>query len=489
MRRRACLLLPCLLALLAWPAAAPAQQLLTGFSDQSTFSNADPAVRQLSLRRAKEARASIIRTEISWGGVSRTEPPTPQAAVDPSWMGYDWAGTDAHVRDVVAAGLQPFLLINGAPRWAEGPDRPPVSEDAPNGSWRPDAGAYGRFAEAAARRYSGTTPDPLNPGATLPRVKDWQAWNEPNLTNFITPQWRRTNNGIAPESPEIYRPMLNAFYAGVKRVDPSNVVVTAGTAPFGDLHRGDRRMQPAMFTRALLCVRGRARPKPFKRCPGGPVHFDVLAHHPYPIGSPHRTALNADDVNIPDIGKLTGPLRVATRAGFVSPRNAKPVWATEFSWDSKPPDPEAISTALQARYLAGSLYVLWRQGVDVAIWYLMRDEAPDPSYDKSLQAGVFFRGKTLEDDRPKPSYTAFRFPFAAYIEKGIARAWGIAPVDGAVTLQARHDGKWRTLATVQPGAGRVFKHRLHVGKGTPLRALAGDERSLTWIAAPPLVGL
>jgi hypothetical protein len=404
-------------------------------------------------------------------------------------MGYDWATTDTFVRDAVAAGLRPLMLINAAPRWAEGPNRPRVDDDHPTGSWRPDAAAFGRFAEAAARRYSGTTPDPQNPGATLPRIRDWQAWNEPNLTNFITPQWRQVKNGFKPESPEIYRPMLNAFYAGVKRVDPANVVATAGTAPFGDLHRGDRRMQPALFDRTLFCIRGRKHPRALPTCPGGPVHFDVIAHHPYPIGSPHRTALNADDVNIPDMGKLTGPMRVAIRAGYVLPRKTKRIWATEFSWDTKPPDPGAISTALQARYLAGTLYVLWRQGVDVAVWYLMRDEAPDPSYDKTLQSGIYFRGKTFEQDRPKPSYTAFRFPFTAYIEQGIARVWGIAPVDGTVLVEAKRKGRWRQILHVTPKAGRVFKHRLHIASGTPLRARVGTERSLTFVAAPPLVGL
>ena len=203
-------------------------------------------------------------------------------------MGYDWAGTDAHVRDAVAAGLQPILLVNGAPRWAEGPNRPPVSEDAPTGSWRPDAAAFGRFAEAAARRYSGTTPDPLTPGAMLPRVKDWQAWNEPNLTNFITPQWRRTSSGFEPESPDIYRPLLNAFYAGVKRADPSNVVATAGTAPFGDLHRGDRRMQPAEFVRYLFCVRGRKKPRALRRCPA--ARCASTSSRTTPTPSARRTA-------------------------------------------------------------------------------------------------------------------------------------------------------------------------------------------------------
>ena len=41
--------------------------------------------------------------------------------------------------------------------------------------------------------------------------------------------------------------MLNAFYAGVRSVSSRALVVTAGTAPFGDPRRGGTRMAPALF--------------------------------------------------------------------------------------------------------------------------------------------------------------------------------------------------------------------------------------------------
>src|SRR5204863_108897 len=81
-------------------------------------------------------------------------------------------------------------------------------------------------------------PDPQRPGVSLPRVRYWQAWNEPNLTNFLTPQWSRRHGHLVAASPGIYRHLLNAFYAGVKAARRSDVVVTAGTAPFGDHRRG-----------------------------------------------------------------------------------------------------------------------------------------------------------------------------------------------------------------------------------------------------------
>ena len=487
--RRAAALLVAMLALPAFPAAAPAQRLLTGFSDQDVFSSKDPTERRVALQHAKDAHASVIRTEISWGGVSRAEPPTPAAATDPNWMGYDWAGTDAHVRDAVAAGLQPILLVNGAPRWAEGADRPPVSEDAPTGSWRPNAAAYGRFAEAAARRYSGTTARPADPRRDAAARALLAGLERAQPHELHHPQWRRTDNGFQPESPEIYRPMLNAFYAGVKRADPSNVVATAGTAPFGDLHRGDRRMQPAEFVRYLFCVRGRQRPRALRRCPGGPVRFDVLAHHPYPIGSPHRTALNADDVNIPDIGKLTGPDARRDAQGLRAPAQDEEDLGDGVLLGHEAARPRgdldapagALPRGLPLRPVAPGR---GRRGLVPHARHGAASRATTRPCSPASSSAATRSSRTRPSRPTAPSGSPSRRTSSTVI----ARAWGIPPVPGPVVIEARRNGRWRALRTVRKRVGGVFKQRLRVAKGTPLRARVGSERSLTFVATPPLVG-
>ena len=126
------------------------------------------------------------------------------------------------------------MLLSDAPGWAEGPNRPPVSPTVPAGVWKPSAKDYGAFSEAAAKRYSGTFPDPLNPGQLLPRVTDWQGWNEPNLNIYLTPQWTRSAASSTMPAPTPSAPMMNAFYTGIKAASTSNLVVTAGTSPFGD---------------------------------------------------------------------------------------------------------------------------------------------------------------------------------------------------------------------------------------------------------------
>lgn len=438
----------------------------------------DGPERSQAIVNAKTAGAQVWRFELNWSDVAPTAPPDGKTAADPGWTGYTWERTDARIRAISAAGFRPVPRVSVAPEWAEGPDRPPVAGgNAPRGTWRPSPSSFGRFAAALAKRYSGEFPDPLNPGATLPSIRDWQAWNEPNLTAFLSPQWRRSSSRFIASSPGHYARLLNAFYTAVKRVSPRNQVITAGTAPFGDLNDGDPRMPPARFWRELLCVSGGAVPKA-KRC-GRTVRFDALAHHPYPIGPPRRTARNKDDVVVPDLRKITRLLPAALRAGTVRPRRAKPLWITEISWDSRP-DPDGLSLNDQAQYLQASLYVLWRQGAQVVTWWNSRDEPPNPSFAATYQSGVFLRGSTPAEDRPKPSFTAFRFPFTAYRTNGVARLWGKTPDARSVTIQAQQGGRWVTAARLRAGSNRIFTGRLRVGPNTPLRAVAGTDTSLTW---------
>jgi hypothetical protein len=464
------------LTLVAAPAAHGAG-LRLGFTDENAFARATDGDAALDLQRVAGAGGSVVRFELKWRAVAPAAPPDDATARDPGWSGYDWSGVDQTVRRIRAAGLDPLPIVHSAPAWAEGPGR---ATDARSGTWNPSAAAYGAFAVALARRYSGTYPDPTGAGGALPAVRSWQVWNEPNLSNFLGPQWTSARK---PNSPALYRGLLNAFYAGVKSVSAKNVVVTAGTAPFGDLKAGDPRMPPALFWRTLLCVKQAKGKLVSTRCTTK-VRFDAAAHHPYPIGPPDRKARNADDMVVPDLGKLTKPLAVALKAGTVLPRKPKQLWATEISWDSRP-DPDGLTADLQARYLEGALYTLWRQGVDVVTWWLLRDDAPKPSYAATYQSGIFFRGATPAEDTPKPSYTAFRFPFTAYRSRGVAQLWGMVPPTSAgkrttVVIEAKQGSRWVQAVRLTAGTNRMFTGRLTVGRRTQLRAVVGADASLPW---------
>jgi hypothetical protein len=267
--------------------------------------------------------------------------------------------------------------------------------------------------------------------------------------------------------------MLNAFYAAVKGVSGKNKVVTSGLAPYGDHFVGGNRLPPVLFWRGLLCLSGK-KLQPVK-CKN-PAHFDVAAHNPINIGAPTRHALSPTDASTPDLGRIKRVIRKAARTGRVKPGGHKPLWATEEWWDSKPPDPRGVPKAKQARWLAQSFQILWRQGAGMVVWFLIRDQAPQPNYPTTFQSGLFFR-----DGKPKPAYRAFRFPFVANRHgKQEVRLWGKAPRSGKVAVQRRRNGSWRTVKTTRAGSSRIFTSKIGMRGSGKLRARQGGANSLAW---------
>jgi hypothetical protein len=473
-RRAGAVLAATLAATLLNPAAAPAARpLQLGFLD-FVYTSADPAERAAWIGRSVASAADILRIQVGWHVPDTPSPPAGFDARNPADPAYDFSHADAAIKDVTASGLRVLASFSGAPRWAEGPNRP---ASAPRGSWRPDPKALEDYGAALATRYSGSFPDPTEPGASLPRVDAFQVWNEPNLGNYLMPQWRRGR----PFAPAHYRRMLNAFYRGVKSVRADALVVTAGTAPFGDPSPGGGRMMPARFVRELLCLR-RARGQLHGLPCAEPARFDALSHHPYSVGSPSRPALNADDISIPDMGKLSTLLRKAEASGRALPRKRHRLWVTEVSYDSSPPDPDGVAIAEHARFVAQTLYVLWREHVDTITWFQIRDQAPEPDYAGTNQSGIYYR-----DGREKPAQRAFRFPFVAErAGRGAVRVWGRSPVAGTIVIERRTRAGWRALRTVRAARHGTFQVRVRVGARTMLRArnASNGETSMSWRTGP-----
>ena len=431
-----------LLAVLVLTAAAPAQALprsmSLGLMDAAFTEAPDPW-----LARAAATCADVVRVTTSWVGIAPTRPQDPTDPADPA---YRWASTDRAVDYVRAAGLTPILSLTGAPAWATGAGRPAGVEPA---AWRPDASAYGQFAVALARRYAG-------------RVRTYLPWNEPNLAKYLAPQWVRRGGRWRTEAPRTYRALVNAFTDGVRSVDRRARVVAGATAPFGDPSPGTtKRIAPARFVRDWLAGRTR---------------FDVLSLHPYSTRGPLAPALNDDDVSVPDLRKLVAPLRAAERAGRITPRGTRPVWVTEMSWDSSPPDPNGVPAATHARWVAQALRELWRQGVATVVWFQIRDQAHEPSYGATSQSGLFLR-----DGTPKPAAAAFALPLVAdAVRGGRANVWVRVPAAGTLVLERRRAGRTATVARLRVRAGQVVQRRVAARGGDSLRARVGERTSRAW---------
>lgn len=471
MRRRALLTLPALALALAAAAPASAQPFAVGITDP-LFQSTDASERVLWLDRAVESNASTLLIGAPWGAIAPTDPEPGFDASDPAAGGYAWGQLDAAVRDASARGLEPMLTVTAAPLWAEGPNRPSQAK-APLGSWKPDPRALGRFAEAIAHRYSGTYVDPTDPEAgPLPRVYRFQAWAEANRAVHLAPQFADGK----PFAPSHYRKMLRFFYEGVHRAVPDDIVVTTGTAPYGDPGNDGERMQPVRFWRELLCLKGAKRLRR-TRC-GAPAEFDVWAHNPINVGRPGRHAINRDDASTPDLGRIGRVVKKAVKVGTALPRARKPLYATEIWWDSDPPDPRGVPARKHARWLAESFYLLWQQGAERVYWFQIRDPASNGDHGAVTESGLY-----LHDGEPKLAQRSFRFPFATGRagSRGV-RAWGLAPEPGRVRIERRAGaGGWRRAGSARTDSSGVFTALIRAGRGTQLRARIGDAGSVPFV--------
>jgi len=452
--------------------AAPApDRFQIGFAD-GLMASTDPATRADWQDRGRAAGASLLRINLLWDQVAREQPSDP---ADPSDPAYDFATLDAAIRDADARGYEVMLTVFSAPAFAEA-ERPP-GVTAPAGTYKPIPGALGAFATALATRYSGHFAIADDP---LPAVPYLQAWLEPNLSTYLTPQWTSTatSSGLTPASPSHYREMLNAFYAGAKRGNPAVEVVGAGTAPYGD-EPGGLRIRPLPFWRQVLCLRGSL--EPARSCPARSerARMDVFAHHPINTsGGPARSAVHPDDATGADFGDLTAILRAAEAAKLIRPGGDRELWATDSWWESDPPDGfNGYPPARQARFIEQTLFQLWRAGASAGILLQIRDDPIDAARPTdTLQSGIFDLA-----GNPKPALTAVRFPFVVSREgdRGLL-AWGIAPLSGKVEIKLRRRNEWQRVDSTSVNAGGVFALRVGGLRRGVFRAEIGAQRSLAW---------
>ena len=191
--------------------------------------------------------------------------------------------------------------------------------------------------EAAAKRY--------------PQVRSWGVWNEPNAVYFLSP----TTSSVTR-----YRDMVNTAAARLHALDPGLLVQAGGPSPFGrtDAQGQVTTIPPLTFMRQLLSQ---------------PIHFDIWSNNPYTAGGPSHSAYRAGDVSIGDLPEVRRVLRAAIANHRVISTRKVAFWATEFSWDSNPPDPCGVPSALHTRWVSEAPYRMWRAGVSVLMWTQLKD--------------------------------------------------------------------------------------------------------------------
>lgn len=430
---------------------AAARPLSLGL-DEPALSNTE---RSASVaERIKAVGAEHVRIGGGWASVAPSGSTKPDGfdARNPADPAYKWAAVDRAVIAATARGITPYLLLSGAPQWAR-QGTPPSSANAGGGAWRPSAPDFADFAHAAATRYNGSFVDPATGGLPLPRVKIFQAWNEPTLPLFL-----------APTSVDLYRSLLNAMYDAVKAVQPDATVVTAGLSP---VRSSEKAAFPKRFAEEFLCITPRNGTFAKRPCPVK-AKFDAFSVHPYSLkATPNQRAQIDGNMFVADVIDFRKMLDRATKLRSVAVNGKKPLWVTEFAWFTNPPNRTVgDEPALAADRASIAIHKLWRSGVELITWYLLEDAS-----------GGIVKGGGLvaADGSYKDTVRSFTFPFYAEQRKRRAYIWGIAPAGKAqrVLIQRRtRSQRFRTVKRVTPRSDGMFIVRMRARSVRPSEYVA-----------------
>ena len=246
---------------------------LLGLSDQDL-------ARELGV--ARDAGMRYVRVDVDW------------SQIEPRRGTRSWTTADRVINAIVAAGMTPLGLVTYAPPWAA----TSTALHAPPA----DPATFAAFAKDAATRYRD-------------RVRAWEVWNEPNISQFWAPQPNSTK----------YAALLAATYPAIKAVDPTLFVLSAGLSPATD---SGGNIAPVTFVRNLYST-------------GANRYLDAVGMHPYTF-----PALPDDPAaaNWSSFQQLS-PIHDVMVAGGDT---AKTIWLTEFGAPTGTSS-AAVSESVQAQ--------------------------------------------------------------------------------------------------------------------------------------------
>jgi len=245
-----------------------------------------------------EAGFRFIRMDFGWGSIEREK----------GVYDFQKSGYDALTEGCLKRGIKPLYILDYSNKLYE-----------PEHSVRTEEGrkAFARFAEAAAKRYSG-------------KGIFWEVWNEPNLKQFWNPQ-----PGI-----EDYCALVEATAPGVKKADPSCTFIAPATSgiPFEWLEE--------CFKKGLL------------------KWIDALSVHPYRPQPPETV--------IKDYARLRELIKQYDPKG-------KPIISGEWGYSQINWDKTPLTEENQAQYLVRMFIINMFQDIGVSIWYDWKNDGTDPN--------------------------------------------------------------------------------------------------------------
>src|SRR3954465_13235769 len=262
-----------LAALAVVPAAAGASAHQYALFQDEALITQNAGTRGATLDEARALGVDMIKVQVNWDVVApggRRKPRGFDGPDPPQYPG--WARYDETIAAIKARGLKVmFALAPPAPGWAT------AKRGDTAGVYRPNAREFGRFAQAAARRFPG--------------VDVWTIWNEANHADHLQPQSTRSGRPVAPH---IYKAMVRAAVAGLHRGGATHDPILFGELmPIGLPVRGPRRnSKPLDFLRSF-----------FQGKPIGGLAGVAYPPYPRPAG-PLNPEPTTSDATIRSLGRV-----------------------------------------------------------------------------------------------------------------------------------------------------------------------------------------
>jgi hypothetical protein len=313
-----------------------------------------PTYRQLGVK--------IVETSLNWADIAQTRPSEPTNPNDPA---YSWpADVDSASQQAQIYGMKQLIEVSKSPAWASG------NQDS---RFPPTAVSdYTDFLIAASRRY--------------PAVRLWLIWSEAcSHYRFmpITPQ--PFGKPVTPEGrvqPQAYATLLDASYATLKQLDPTNVVIGGSTWSACDI-------RPIDWAHYLKLSDG-SRPR-----------MDLWANNPYIVVNPTKLPKSW---KVSDIYGL--PRLQAAIDHYFGKKPRIGLFLSEFTMPTGPDAEFPIYTSErgQAKYLRDAFRISRRLGTVAALGWLELYDAPPPQGATLGSIGGLLR----QDGTKKPAFDVFR---------------------------------------------------------------------------------
>jgi hypothetical protein len=297
--------------------------------------------------------------------------------------------------------------------------------------------------KAAATRY--------RRGSVHGSVRMWTVWNEPNSPVYFAPMHTAMLKRVMPSR---YAQMVARTAVAVKQADPFAYVAAGPTGPTG----GSYGIRPMTFVAQV-----QQRLPVF--LPGTGTYerhwINGWAHNPYPGNkiAPSRGTIAAPSIGMANIRDLFTQLdkHPVTRG--------MPVWATEFGYQTNPPDRiVGISPSVQGRFMAESYdWLESTRRVPVLIWYGFRD--PDQLGD--WQSGTYYTNGIAKVSRLW-QMRPVSVPVSSARRGSLVRVWARSMVKPAATrIAVSTNGRsWRLLPAIGRRDGGTTVQNVRVYRTT-----------------------